>query len=327
MKPALSTLPLSASPHGLAAARLLMRELLDQLRAELAMGMDLETATARLQNLYGRNPDELFAWALQAAGRLPIEARFKNALRRAVDGLQRDALAKVESSALGNAASATRPPALLANAALANSGVGADILLDPSIFRDRLWTELRGVHEEALDEAGQSRLQALGLDDPFKLPPAAAKKFLAKRQKWSDTIADDVFAKVKSGLAAGLDTGDTTAKLAERVRAAFGDAISPERAAVIAQTEAGAAYGFANNEALTQANRRGNLLKKWITSGLDNTRHSHKEAAERSKHGIPMDEVFSNGLRYPGDPDGPPEETINCNCTLGTVLVDLGGVA
>ncbi len=325
--PAVSTLPLAASPHSLAAARLLTGELLGQFRSDLAMGMDLEAATARLNNLYGRNPDELFTWALKAAGRQPIEARFNSALRRAVDGLQRDALAKVESSALANTASATRPPALLANAALANSGVAVDLLLDPSIFRDRLWTEMRGVHEEALDEAGQSQLRALGLDDPFTLPPKAAKEFLAKRQKWSDTIADDVFAKVKSGLQAGLDTGDTTAKLADRVRAAFGDAISPERAAVIAQTEAGAAYGFANNEALTQANRRGNLRKKWLTSGLPNTRHSHLEAAQRSKEGIPMDDAFSNGLKYPGDPDGPPEETINCHCTLGTVLVDFGGIA
>jgi hypothetical protein len=51
------------------------------------------------------------------------------------------------------------------------------------------------------------------------------------------------------------------------------------------------------------------------------TRHSHLEAAQRSAQGIPLDEAFSNGLMYPGDENGPPEEVINCRCTLVSLEV------
>ena len=31
---------------------------------------------------------------------------------------------------------------------------------------------------------------------------------------------------------------------------------------------------------------------------------------------VPIEGRFSNGLRYPCDPEGPPEETIKCRCYL-----------
>jgi hypothetical protein len=57
--------------------------------------------------------------------------------------------------------------------------------------------------------------------------------------------------------------------------------------------------------------------KQWIATLDDRTRdnhaHMHMEKAE-------MDEPFSNGLMHPLDPDGPPEEVINCRCSVVSVL-------
>ena len=39
---------------------------------------------------------------------------------------------------------------------------------------------------------------------------------------------------------------------------------------------------------------------------------------------IPVDQVFSNGLMFPGDPEGDAGEVINCRCHLMPV-VDRGG--
>ena len=49
----------------------------------------------------------------------------------------------------------------------------------------------------------------------------------------------------------------------------------------------------------------------------DRTRPSHVDLdGER----VPVGEKFSNGLRYPADPDGDPEEVYNCRCTLIAAL-------
>ena len=57
------------------------------------------------------------------------------------------------------------------------------------------------------------------------------------------------------------------------------------------------------------------LLKVWIATPDKRVRDSHAllDGEER-----PTDEEFSNGLKYPGDPHGAPEELYNCRCSLGT---------
>lgn len=50
--------------------------------------------------------------------------------------------------------------------------------------------------------------------------------------------------------------------------------------------------------------------------------HCHHDSRTRDSHwkldgvAIPVDETFSNGCRYPGDPNGPAAETYNCRCGL-----------
>lgn len=55
------------------------------------------------------------------------------------------------------------------------------------------------------------------------------------------------------------------------------------------------------------------LEQEWLATLDGRTRHTHRMAdGERVKVG----EKFSNGCRYPGDPEGPPWEVYNCRCTL-----------
>jgi hypothetical protein len=88
------------------------------------------------------------------------------------------------------------------------------------------------------------------------------------------------------------------------------------RARMISQTE----MITASNEASIQAGFSTGLetRKFWSTSGLGNVRDSHLQAEADSNDagGYADDEPFSNGLMYPGDPTGPPEEVINCHCCV-----------
>lgn len=55
------------------------------------------------------------------------------------------------------------------------------------------------------------------------------------------------------------------------------------------------------------------LKKRWIATLDGRTRHSH---AMLDGEKVDQDKKFSNGCRFPGDPQGPPWEIYNCRCTL-----------
>ena len=55
------------------------------------------------------------------------------------------------------------------------------------------------------------------------------------------------------------------------------------------------------------------LRKEWLATLDARTRHSH---AMLDGEQVAQDKKFSNGCRFPGDPQGPPWEIYNCRCTL-----------
>ena len=86
-----------------------------------------------------------------------------------------------------------------------------------------------------------------------------------------------------------------------------------QRALAIARTEAGAATQAAR---FLQFEEAGITDHEWVAAHR-NTRESHLEVdGEKRKLGG----KFSNGLRYPHDPDGSAEEVVNCNCTTRAIL-------
>lgn len=63
------------------------------------------------------------------------------------------------------------------------------------------------------------------------------------------------------------------------------------------------------------------LKQKWLATLDSHTRHSH---AVMDGEEINVGGTFSNGCKYPGDPNGPAEEIYNCRCTL---VAELTGFA
>ena len=59
------------------------------------------------------------------------------------------------------------------------------------------------------------------------------------------------------------------------------------------------------------------LKKRWLATLDARTRYSH---AMLDGEQVAQDKKFSNGCRFPGDPQGPPWEIYNCRCTLVAAL-------
>jgi len=80
-------------------------------------------------------------------------------------------------------------------------------------------------------------------------------------------------------------------------------------ATVRAATSSTELHSFGGHDA---ASASGLTQKIWRTGGR-NPRPSHKA---QNGEAVSLDDVFSNGLRWPGDGSGKLDELVNCNCTL-----------
>lgn len=176
----------------------------------------------------------------------------------------------------------------------------------------RTWCQgLTQVSRAAMEAAGiEVWTQELGKDDPMTQPSGDVLLALHARQNMLSGAGTKVWEAVRDELAAGIRAGDTTEQLAERTRRKFAG-IDKQRATVIAKTETTVAYETARDMAFRAA---GVQWKQWLASGLGNSRLTHLGANEQI---VAVGEKFVVGgfpLAYPGDPDGPPKEIINCNC-------------
>ncbi len=89
------------------------------------------------------------------------------------------------------------------------------------------------------------------------------------------------------------------------------------RGETVARTETLGILHAGRREAFLQAVDTGKVQsseveREWQDSGLPNTRDSHLAMDGET---VGLDEPYSNGLMYPGDPSGEASEVINCACT------------
>lgn len=108
--------------------------------------------------------------------------------------------------------------------------------------------------------------------------------------------------------------GATVSRLAGR----YGDRLLALRGETIGRTESMASINQAHQEAYRQAVEKGtlraNLVRRvWVATRDGRTRDSHRKL---NGDAVGLNERFSNGLMFPGDPSGPAAEIANCRCRL-----------
>lgn len=176
------------------------------------------------------------------------------------------------------------------------------------------------VYAENASFAAFQTCEASGLDLAFSLVDApTVQHMLTAGEALFHVPALDVAKDVAwnrrlmaSQLTQGVLLGESIPKMARRVQSVTGSnmatATRTARTAVTGAENAGRVSSY------ERAKGMGIKLKQEWVAALDNrTRHSHRQLdGEKAEVGG----TFSNGCRFPGDPQGRYAEICNCRCTL-----------
>lgn len=156
----------------------------------------------------------------------------------------------------------------------------------------------------------------------------------------NSNVVDDVIAYLKNYLLQKvvLPISQTTIDQIERVlqkaqREGWGvdetvkeledEDLTKFRARLIVRTETVKATNITQMAAADNENFE--MEKQWIAIEDNRTRLSHSHAGVDGER-VPLDAPYSNGLMFPGDPNGDAEEVCNCRCTQGYFAArDLSG--
>lgn len=156
----------------------------------------------------------------------------------------------------------------------------------------------------------KNTVMELVANEPDLLPQAAFDK--AKDFAWNSRH-------VASAVTRAVLQGQTVPQLAASIA---GIAAMDQRAAMkAARTAITSAHSLGKLKGYERAADMGiDVEKQWLAALDSRTRGSHRHIDGET---VKLDAEFSNGLKYPGDPDGPASEVYNCRCTLVPVIGDV----
>ena len=118
--------------------------------------------------------------------------------------------------------------------------------------------------------------------------------------------------KINAETLQGILQGESMDKIAKRLRNV--QKMNKTQAIRSARTIVTGAENKGRQDSYARAEADGIILQKeWISTNDSRTRHSH---AMLDGAIVDQDKKFENGLMYPGDPSGRPEEVYNCRCTI-----------
>lgn len=117
-----------------------------------------------------------------------------------------------------------------------------------------------------------------------------------------------ITAQVSRGISTGMSYSQVAQQLSGYTNIGYNNAVR------IARTEGHRIQVQSGMDACYKAKEKGaDVVKQWDATLDGNTRESHAAVDGEIRE---LDEKFSNGLMYPGDPAGGAAEVVNCRCAL-----------
>lgn len=189
----------------------------------------------------------------------------------------------------------------------------AEPLFEFDVENERLLGTLAGLIQRVIRNNGNGAANEIKAGITFDIDSpqmqSIMEAFKNRIKRINVTTYDEVKQILKQAYDEGVGINELTKRLSEQFEQ-FGRA----RAKTIAQTEMAGMVNGARTEGYRQA---GVEFKKWLPAYLPTSRETHIAAGDLEP--IAVDQQFPVGaamLDFPGDPSGPPEEVINCYCTL-----------
>ena len=123
-------------------------------------------------------------------------------------------------------------------------------------------------------------------------------------------LKKSIAQEISRGIASGLPYSDIARNISSVSKAPLW------RAKTIARTEGHRIQQTSSRDAQYAAKKKGaDVLKQWDAALDGRTRDSHARVDGEIRE---LDEKFSNGLMFPGDPSGGAAEVVNCRCVALT---------
>lgn len=198
--------------------------------------------------------------------------------------------------------------------------VAADSVYDEAYWRRQISEYLGSFVANIWDDGGASTAAGLGLsfdtyDQQVTLEMQHRLSILSAQV--SDTTRQAIASALLSDSA---EEGQSVDTIADKLRSVFTD-MADHRARTIARTEVVGGFNAASRYVAVSSGLVSR--RRWLATSDGRTRDSHKDLDGHETVG--MTDAYPNRTMHPGDPSGPPEETINCRCVEEYVLADEEG--
>lgn len=240
-------------------------------------------------------------WAVTAKQTETLEVKLSRRLTRAFAGVEDDIVRELKLRGLS---------APVIDQAVASSMGERFATMRESVARAGVESGMRGRRRVA----GEWRAQ--GGQVRFQIPDKLVRENIRTREL---EFADDAFGRIESDIRGALEAGyNEGLGIDDIARQKLGPVVDTAKGARLRMIARSEVQGAQNDTAHGTMVEIGVAYEQWLTARDGRVRglNPDDEADHVSLQGqvVGVDEVFSNGLRYPGDRSGSLVEWINCRC-------------
>ena len=226
-----------------------------------------------------------------------LERRLERILTGTLNGIYNEVAGKVAS---GNNKGVTA--AVNARNKQIKRALRAQYLRTGSVFANQVFNQLREEEKEAYSDREIKGFK----DDFFSAFSVWASKEAATKVVLISARTKHLLANI---ISRGIENGQSQSGISKTIRERAG-ITNPSRAKTIAGTETHLAMVFSTDEAVKATGRK--VIRVWTPVLGPRTRPAHLKANGQKRKQNQSFIVGGELLKHPGDPDGSPENIINC---------------